>query len=141
MERRRGRLGDHRDPLLRDLEHVLDLLGDRVGRDDHARCALDREVAQLEAEHRAEVLAVVLERCQVVQRHDHRDRAPKQGAVEPRGVEHLAAARLVGLDELALTDLEQRLEQALGITSNTVGALRGAAVECDFHERRPDDAR
>ena len=59
---------------------------------------------------------MVLERCQVVQSHDLRDRAAKQGAVEPRRVEHLAPARLVGLDDLALTD--RRAAPRAGIGSN-----------------------
>ena len=133
MKRRRRGLGDHRDPLAWDLEHVLDLFGDRVRRHDHAGGPLDREVAELEPQPRAQILAVALERDEVVQGHDHRHRAAQQCAVDPGGVVHLAAAGLVGLDDLTLSAVLQCLQQAACVAAHSVGALRWAAVEGDFH--------
>ena len=133
MQCRRRSLGDHGEPLARDVEHGLGLFGDGIGRDDYPHGALEGEIAKLEAQHRAEVLATALERCQVVQSHDLRDRAAEQGAVEPRRVVHLAPSRLVGLDELAVAAVAERFEQAPRVAAHTMGALSRAAVEGDFH--------
>jgi len=39
----------------------------------------------------------------------------------------------MGLEDLTVVEIAERLEQTARVTTDTVGALRGAAVECDFH--------
>ena len=120
----------------------LDGVGDRVRRDDHARGALDREVAELEAEHRRGGTAPWrlsgARSCTVTTiGTGHRSRAPSIHGEwnRPRSGAGSWVSTTSHCPRVA-----QRLEQAPGVAAHTVGALRGAAVEGDFHERRPDDA-
>ena len=131
----RRRLRDHCDPVSRNAELLDRVVGDRVRRNDHARGSLHRQVAQPEAQPRAQVFAPALERHEVVQRHHHRHRAAEHRAVDPGGVEDLAVARLVGLDDLA-SGVAQRLEQAPCVAPDPVRVLRRAAVERDPHQGR-----
>ena len=66
-----------------------------------ARGALDGEVAQPEAQARAQVLAGALERDEVVQGDHLRAARAQQRAVDPGRVEDVDAARAVRLDDLA----------------------------------------
>ncbi|HEY4830396.1 MAG TPA: class I SAM-dependent methyltransferase [Solirubrobacteraceae bacterium] len=48
-------------------------------------------------------------------------------------MENVTPTRLVGFHDFAVLEFAQRLEQTARVTTDTVGAFRGAAVECDFH--------
>ena len=42
--------------------------------------------------------------------------------------------KAMSLHNLALLEVAERFEQTPGVAAHTMGGLRGAAVECDFHE-------
>jgi hypothetical protein len=139
VHRRRRRLGDHADPVAVDVEALARVVRDDLRRHDHAVGALDRQVAQLEAHTGAQVLGAALEIDQVVQRHDSRARRAQRRAVEPRGVEHVAATRAVGLgdDAAGLGGFAQRVEQAADVATDPAWIPLRAAVERHPHRVHP----
>jgi ABC-type phosphate transport system ATPase subunit len=48
-------------------------------------------------------------------------------------MKHVAAPRVVGLDQLTATGVAQRLQQAARVAADAAMVLLGTTVECDFH--------
>ena len=120
----------------RHLEHRDGVLGDGGGGDDHARRALDGQVAHAEAQAGAQVFARSFERDQVVQRDHHRAARAQQRAVDPGGVEHVDAPGPVGVDQLTAAALGLRAErgaQGPCVASDAAGPGRRSAVEGNPH--------
>ena len=63
----------------------------------------------------------------------HRYRAAQERAVDPGGVKHVAEARVLSLNDLALAKAAQRREQAPSVAADAARVLSGPAVERDLH--------